>query len=178
MKYRLKHDHSKTLEAVPTPKHIPPWVRVDFYDAQYHCFAFDVPAAFLEVSGWEPVPEKEPSIEEKLDEWAKDYDDISFTRHLMASAAAEIRRLKTECHIRAVDEANARMAERTVDEACAARDAAQKLVAELEMKVADVTAQRDAAANDRDELWKKWVDAIRCNAELGTALVEKMTEGK
>lgn len=117
MKYRLKHDHSKTLEVdeASAPK-MSSWRHVSYRDTQLHSFWFDVPRVFLEETGWEPVPEKEPSIEAELDAMAANYSENSPRERLLLSAAAEIRRLKTECHIRAVDEANARMAERTVEE--------------------------------------------------------------
>lgn len=217
MKYRLKHDHSKTLEVdeASAPK-MSSWRHVSYRDTQLHSFWFDVPRVFLEETGWEPVPEKEPSIDEELEAMAANYSENSPRERLLLSAAAEIRRLKTECHIRAVDEANARMAERTVEEKarhrldvpcnefcclpevnpshyCTPTEAYQllevnriemeKLKATRDKALKEVVSDRDAARKDSDvlrkmhnDLWKKYIDVIRCNAEIGTALVEKMTE--
>lgn len=158
MKYRLKHDHSKTLEVdeASAPK-MSSWRHVSYRDTQQHLFGFDVPLVFLEETGWESVPEKEPTIEEELREWAADYDNRPHTQHVMLRAAAEIRRLKEEHSFAAADRATRAM---------------------LERQVRDAVAKRDGAMNDIAALWKKYKDEVDCNAKLRVALVEKMTEGK
>jgi hypothetical protein len=181
VKYRLKHDHSKTLEVdeASAPK-MSSWRHVSYRDTQLHSFGFDVPRVFLEETGWEPVPEKEPSIEAKLDECAADYDDCP-TRDLMLSAAAVIRRLKenqTEkarhrldvpcnefCCLPEVNpshyctpiEAYQLLEVNRVEiETLKARlNAADSAIAQYERKVGEMTAQRDAALNDIAALWKK-----------------------
>jgi len=65
MKYRLKSDHSKTLEVTPAAASKPgrPWKEINFTDRRLQGFRFEVPETFLEVSGWEPEPKPKPDGE-------------------------------------------------------------------------------------------------------------------
>jgi hypothetical protein len=169
MKYRLKQDHTKTLEAYPTRTGAPPWMRVDYYESQHLHFSFEAPATFLEVSGWEPVPEKEPNPPEaprhRLDVpcneflcLPEDHPDHYCTPteayQLLENNRIQIQQLKES------------------------RNKAAQAVAQLEQKVGEAVSLRDEALKNNADLWRKYAEALRCNAELGMALVEKMTEGK
>ena len=158
----------------------------------------------MEETGWEPVPEKEPSIEEKLEEMAANYSENSPRERLLLSAAAEIRRLKenqTEkarhrldvpcnefcclpevnpSHYCTPTEAYQLLEVNRIEMETlkATRDKSLKEVDAMERQVRDAVAQRDAAMNDSSAFWKRYKDEVDCNAKLRMALVEKMTEGK
>lgn len=101
MKYRLKSDHTKTIEVTPRPDPggCPHWCSVSFCGPKYGTFLFDTALLFLEESGWEPVPEWKPVlIEDELGQIVGDscYAAIPWERTVKAlrEAAATIRGLR------------------------------------------------------------------------------------
>lgn len=169
MKYRLKQDHTKTLEAYPTRTGAPPWMRVDYYESQHLHFSFEAPATFLEVSGWEPVPEKKPDPPET----PRHRPDVP-CNEFVCLPELNPSHYCTPTEAYQVLEKNRVEIEKLKD----TRAKALLAMTELERKVGEAVAMRDAALKNHVDLWHKYVEALRCNAELGQSLVEKMTEGK